>query len=50
MIEEFQMRVRPEVAASEENIARFISEEKGFDAKTICQVRVLRGSALSLLT
>jgi len=44
MIEEFQMRVRPEVAASEENIARFISEEKGVDAKTICQVRVLRRS------
>ena len=44
MIEEFQIRVRPEVAASEENIARFISEEKGFDAKTICQVRVLRRS------
>ena len=44
MVEEFQIRVRPEVAASEENIARFISEEKGFDAKTICQVRVLRRS------
>ena len=44
MIEEFQIRVRPEVAASEENIARFISEEKRVDAKTICQVRVLRRS------
>lgn len=44
MVEEFQIRVRPEVAASEENIAHFISEEKGFDAKTICQVRVLRRS------
>ena len=44
MVEEFQIRVKPEVAASDGNIIRFISEDKGIDAKTICQMRVLRRS------
>ena len=44
MVEEFQIRVRPEVAASEKNIVSFISEEKGIDAESVCLVRVLRRS------
>ena len=44
MIEEFQIRVRPEVAASETNIIGYIAEEKGINAHSVCQVRVLRRS------
>lgn len=44
MIEEFQIRVRPEVAASDTNIISYIAAEKGIDAHSVCQVRVLRRS------
>lgn len=44
MIEEYQIRVTPEVAYTEDNIKRYIAREKGLDERTIRQVRVLRRS------
>ena len=44
MIEELQIRVLPEVAASEEGIRRFLQEEKGLSAKDVTAVRVLKRS------
>lgn len=44
MIEEYQIRVLPEVAYSEQNIISWIAKDKGFDARTINHVRVLRRS------
>ena len=44
MIEEYQIRILPEQAASEEGIKRYLSEEKGIDVRTLNQVRVLKRS------
>ena len=44
MIQEYQIRILPEQAASEEGIKRYISKEKGLDIRTINQVRVLKRS------
>lgn len=44
MIEEYQIRVTPDVAYTEDNIKRYIAREKGLDERTISQVRVLRRS------
>ena len=44
MIEELQIRVLPEVAASEEGIRRFLQEEKGLSAEEVTAVRVLKRS------
>ena len=44
MIEEYQIRVLPQVAASEENIIAYLAMEKGFDARTVTHVCVLRRS------
>ena len=44
MIEEYQIRILPEQAASEEGIKRYLAKEKGLDVRTINQVRVLRRS------
>lgn len=44
MIEEYQLRVLPQVAASEENIIAYLAKEKGMDARTLTHVRVLRRS------
>lgn len=44
MIEEYQIRILPEQAASEEGIKRYLSKEKGIDVRTLNQVRVLRRS------
>ncbi len=44
MIEEYQLRVVPQVSASAESIAAFISKEKGMDVRTIRAVRVLKKS------
>lgn len=44
MIEEYQIRILPEQAASEEGIKRYLSKEKGIDARTLNQVRVLKRS------
>ena len=44
MIQEYQIRVLPEQAASEEGIKRYLSKEKGLDVRTLNQVRVLKRS------
>ena len=44
MIEEYQIRILPEQAASEEGIKRYLSQEKGIDVRTLKQVRVLKRS------
>ncbi len=44
MIEEYQIRVLPQVACSEANISQYLIEEKGLEAQTLTHVRVLRRS------
>ena len=44
MIEEYQIRILPEQAASEEGIKRYLTKEKGLDVRTLNQVRVLKRS------
>lgn len=44
MTEEYQLRVLPEVAAGEEQLARWLSREKGLDVRTLKAVRVLKRS------
>ena len=44
MINEYQIRVLPEQAASEQSLKSYIAREKSFDARTIKGVRVLRRS------
>ena len=44
MIQEYQLRVLPEQAASEQHIKQYVSREKGLDIRTIHAVRVLKRS------
>lgn len=44
MIQEYQVRVMPQVAYNEENIKAFIAKDKGIDARTINHVRTLKRS------
>ena len=44
MIQEFQIRILPEQAASEEGIKRYLAKEKGLDVRTLNQVRILKRS------
>lgn len=44
MIQEYQIRILPELAANEENIKRFLAQDKGLDARTLLHVRVLKRS------
>ncbi len=44
MVEEYQLRVLPQIAASEQNIIDYLAKEKGMDARTLTLVRVLRRS------
>ena len=44
MIREYQIRVLPQVAASEAGIKDYVSKEMGFDVRTITHVRVLKRS------
>ena len=44
MINEYQIRVEPHIAASEQTIKKYIAQLKGLDARTITAVRVLRRS------
>ena len=44
MIEEYQIRILPEQAASEKGIKRYLAKEKGLDVRTLNQVRVLKRS------
>lgn len=44
MIQEYQIRILPEQAASEEGIKRYLAKEKRLDVRTLNQVRVLKRS------
>ena len=44
MIQEFQLRVLPEQATSEQSIKQYVAREKGLDARTIKAVRTLKRS------
>lgn len=44
MVREFQIRVLPEVAYSEEGLRRYLAEEEGFDLRTVNALRVLKRS------
>jgi len=44
MIQEYQIRILPQQAASEQSIKEYISKEKGFDIRTITHIRVLKRS------
>lgn len=44
MVNEYQIRVAPQVAASEDGIRRFVAQENGFDARTINAVRIIKRS------
>jgi len=44
MINEYQIRVLPEIAAVEEHIKQYIAQEKGLDVRTIHAVRILKRS------
>lgn len=44
MIQEYQIRILPEQAASEEGIKRYLAKEKGLYVRTLNQVRVLKRS------
>lgn len=44
MVNEYQIRVIPQVAASEEDICKFISNEFGLDMHAITAIQVVRRS------
>ena len=44
MTNEYQIRVLPEVAAQENRLKGWLADEYGFDATTICGVRILKRS------
>lgn len=44
MIQELQLRVLPEQAASNDNIKQYIGREKGLDVRTIKAIRILKRS------
>lgn len=44
MIHEYQLRILPEQAASEQSLKQYISREKGLDIRTINAIRILRRS------
>ena len=44
MIQEYQIRVLPRQAASEQAVGEYIAREKGVDARRICHVRILKRS------
>lgn len=44
MIHEYQLRILPEQAASEQSLKQYISREKGLDIRTINTIRILKRS------
>lgn len=44
MVNEYQIRVLPQVASNEQNIKAYIAQENGLDARTINAIRILRKS------
>lgn len=44
MIQEYQVRVLPQVAANEQSLRGYIADEHGFDVRTVTALRILRRS------
>ncbi|MCQ2077490.1 MAG: FAD-binding protein [Bacteroidaceae bacterium] len=44
MIQDFQIRILPEIAHSEQRILTYLEQEKGIDAKGVRQMRILKRS------
>lgn len=44
MVNEYQIRVQPQVAANEDTIKQYVAQENGFDVRTITAVRILKRS------
>lgn len=44
MIQEYQIRVQPQVAANEQSLKSWVADEYGFDVRTITALRILRRS------
>ena len=44
MIQEYQLRVLPEIAANEQRLKKYLSEEKGINPHTINATRILKRS------
>ena len=44
MIQEYQIRVQPHVAANEQALKAWLADEKGFDVRTVTAVRTLKRS------
>ena len=44
MIQEFQLRVRPEIAANEQRLKEYLVQEKGLNAREITATRILKRS------
>lgn len=44
MIQEYQVRVLPQVAANEQSLCDYIADEHGFDVRTVTALRILRRS------
>ena len=44
MIQEYQLRVLPEIAANEQRLKEYLVQEKGLDAREITATRVLKRS------
>ena len=44
MIQEYQVRVLPPVAANEQALKSWLADEYGFDVRTMTAVRILRRS------
>ena len=44
MIQEYQLRVRPEIAANEQRLKEYLSEEKGLNLRNINATRILKRS------
>ncbi len=44
MIQEYQIRVQPQVAANEQSLKSWVADEYGFDVRTISALRILRRS------
>ena len=44
MIQEYQVRVLPPVAANEQSLRSWLADEYGFDVRTVTSVRILRRS------
>lgn len=44
MVNEFQIRVLPQIAAAEQNIIAYIADEKGIDSRTVSAIRIIKRS------